>query len=347
MVRRSVGKRQKTKRSRSKQNDRSRKMVLVFLLLIMGLLIISYIGSAIGSTQTERVSSIEEGSDSGSEGLDLFSELLNPGCIAYIHIKGELVSDDTYSLDGEYHPGSRTLARKIDELRKDDHVRGLLLEIDSQGGTVIATKELYRALEKFSREKPYVVYIHEIGTSGGYYIALPADRIIVNPDAMTGNIGVRATFISMEGLLDKLGITPTTIKSGEFKDMGDPFHNMTDEEKEILQGMLMETYEEFVNDLTSHRDLSEEELSIITDGRIFSGRQAVGYGLADETGYYEDALNAAENLTGVKRVCRIDIESKGPFSQFFSEFAYYFGRGLGDSISLAKTGVSKIMIKYE
>ncbi|MCD6279550.1 signal peptide peptidase SppA [Candidatus Micrarchaeota archaeon] len=314
------------KTSNIKNRKRANRIIIPILLiavLIIGCILISYL-------PIDYIFSLTRPSSSLQTNMNLINSLFN-GCTAYMKITGELNTHDADMLLTGYSPGSRTIADKIDELNNNANVKGLFIEIDSGGGSVIATKEIYNALEKFN--KPIIVYINDIGASGGYYISLPADVIIANPDSTVGNIGVRATFISMRGLLDKIGISTVTLKTGKFKDIGDPFKNMTPEEKAVVSTMLNETYNEFLNDLLKHRHIKDINISTLTDGRIFSGRQAMRYGLVDKIGYFNDAKEIAKNITGTDKICKVRFKHEtNIWNDLFSSSFYYIGYGLGDSL---------------
>jgi len=318
-------------RQMAESNSRNRLIVfaLLFLLLVGAVLYFSLRPS--------------ESSGNGSGNTDVFGTL--GGCTAYLKISGDIGTEDVDSISG-YTPGSRTVANKIDSLAANPSIRGLLVEVDSPGGTVVATKEIFHSLEKFNRTK--VVYINEMGASGGYYISLPADRIVANPDAITGNIGVRATFVSMSGLLDKLGVSTVTLKTGKFKDMGDPLKNMTEEEKQIVYSMLNETFGQFKADLLKYRGDKITDVGLVTDGRIFSGRQALAYGLVDDTGYLEDAKNYTKNATGTTSFCEVKFERPKSFwSSIMSSSLYYVGYGIGDSLKSAGSGAENRLVTDE
>ena len=160
---------------------------------------------------------------------------------------------------------------------------------------------MYEQVRRFREKtgKPVVASTQEIAASGGYYIACASDRIVVHPTSVVGSIGVIFNTFNLEGTLSKLGVRTEAIKSGQFKDMASPFKSITREERQIMQGMIDEYFARFVTVVTSHRQFtSEENLRTATDGRVFSGAQAVELGLADQTGLLEDAIDVARQLAG-------------------------------------------------
>ncbi len=250
--------------------------------------------------------------------ISLFSPSIIGKCVGVINVDYPL---DTRGLpptlfdDG--YPSSEALAEEIRNMDKREDVGALLLVVDTPGGSVVATREVYDAIKEF--KKPKVVYIREMAASGGYYIATAADYIVAHPDAIVGNIGARATFFEMEGLLSKLGVEVNVIKSGAHKDLGSPFRNMTDEERAIVQQLVDETYEEFKSAVLEGRKgkIDMSRFDEITDGRIMSGRKAAKYGLVDETGDKRVALRKAADLANLQyertediRTCPVELSGE-------------------------------------
>ncbi|MDQ1316884.1 MAG: Signal peptide peptidase SppA [Candidatus Poribacteria bacterium] len=192
----------------------------------------------------------------------------------------------------------------IDDIKRyneDRSVKAIILRIDSPGGVVAPTQEIYRELNKI--EKKVIVSMGSVAASGGYYIACTADRIFANPGTLTGSIGVIMNFPRLEGLTKKIGIDREIIKSGEFKDSGSPYRNFTPDEKQIYQEMVDDVYDQFLDAVyegRKHTNLTREQIKSIADGRVMSGRQALQYKLVDELGGFEDAVNYAAKISGIK-----------------------------------------------
>ncbi len=195
---------------------------------------------------------------------------------------------------------SRHITRQLAEFAKDRGIRAVLLRIDSPGGAVGPTQEIYREIRKTAQEKNVVVSLGSVAASGGYYIAAAADKIVANPGTITGSIGVLMHFVRLEDLLEKLGIRMNVLKSGEFKDIGSPHREMTDRERELLMAMIEEIKGQFIAAVAEGRRMSLEEVRDIADGRIMSGAKAKELGLVDRLGNFEDAVKLAEQLAGVK-----------------------------------------------
>jgi len=194
---------------------------------------------------------------------------------------------------------SRDVVDEIKEHVKDHSIKAIILRIDSPGGAVAPSQEIYEEVKKASEEKHVVVSMGSIAASGGYYIAAPADVIIANPGTLTGSIGVIMEIPNLEGLMSKIGISTEVIKSGRHKDMASAFRKMEKEDREILQGVMDNVHEQFIRAVAEGRKLGVEEIRPIADGRIFSGEQAKGLKLVDEIGTLEFAISKAAELAGI------------------------------------------------
>ena len=197
------------------------------------------------------------------------------------------------------------VARVKEELTmaaEDGQIKALLLRINSPGGTVTASDVMYHELTAFKarRKIPIVAVIMDVGASGGYYVATAADRIVVHPTSVTGSVGVIMLRVNAEGLLQKIGVEASAIKSGAKKDIGSPFRPMNEEEREIFQTMINGFQARFLEVVTKSRSgLTPERLKLIADGSVLTGPQAEQLGLADQTGYLDDGITAAKKLAGV------------------------------------------------
>jgi len=191
----------------------------------------------------------------------------------------------------------------IDEIKehlKDPSVKGIVLRIDSPGGAVAPSQEIYEEVRKAVAKKKIVVSMGSVAASGGYYIASPATRIIANPGTLTGSIGVIMEIPNFEGLMNKIGVKTEVIKSGRHKDIASVFRGIRKEEREILQNVLDNVHEQFIKAVADGRKMLVEDVTRIADGRIFTGEQALRAGLVDETGNLEDAIKVAGKLAGIK-----------------------------------------------
>lgn len=201
-------------------------------------------------------------------------------------------------------------------------VKALVVRVNSPGGSVAASQEMFEELKKAKEKgKKVVVSMGSVAASGGYYIACAADEIYANPGSVTGSIGVISEFPNIEGLMDKIGVRFETLKTGKFKDTGSPFRPMTDEEEELVQEMLMDVYEQFVEAVAESRKMPIDEVKKYADGRIFSGRQAIEYGFVDALGTQSDAIQRAADLAGIKGKPRVirRVKRGFPFGNFAEE----------------------------
>jgi len=199
------------------------------------------------------------------------------------------------------------VSRVREELKKaagDNKIKGLIIRINSPGGTVTSSDIIYREISKFKEEGkiPVVACIMELAASGGYYVALAADTIIAHPTSVTGSIGVIALKFNAKGLMEKIGIEDETIKAGDKKDLWSPFRSSTEEEREILQNMLNNFHERFMSVVAKGRkDLTMGQIKMLADGRVFSAEQAVKEKLVDEIGYLDDAIELVKKKAGIDK----------------------------------------------
>jgi protease IV len=222
---------------------------------------------------------------------------------------------------------SEPYVKQLRELREDDAIAGVLLRIDSPGGAVAPSQEIYHEVLKFRGVKPLIASFGNVAASGGYYIASPALRIFANPGSITASIGVIFRFPQYFKLMDKLGISMQVLKSGDVKDMGSPQREMTQQEKQLFQKMLDNIHNQFIDDVHRARGMNIDSLRLIADGRIMTGQQALGAHLVDTLGGFEDAADYLKNYLGLSPGTGI-IEKKQhePFwkSLVFGELAEKF-----------------------
>jgi len=196
------------------------------------------------------------------------------------------------------------LVRVREELtraRRDPKIRAVVLRINSPGGTVTASDIIFRELQEFKRATglPVIASMLDLAASGGYYIALAADTIVAHPTTVTGSIGVIMISLNAEGLMQKIGLAASTVKSGERKDMGSPFRALTPEERAIFQTVIDELHRQFVAKVVERRHIPLATAAALADGRIYTAEQALGHRLVDRVGYIPDALAEARRAAGV------------------------------------------------
>ncbi|HNP60336.1 MAG TPA: signal peptide peptidase SppA [Nitrospirales bacterium] len=189
------------------------------------------------------------------------------------------------------------IKEELTKAEKDEHVKAIVLRINTPGGSVTASDLVYHELKVFKKKRsvPVIASIMDLGTSGGYYIAMAADHIFAHPSTITGSIGVIMVTMNAEGLLEKVGVQPAAIVSGPKKAMGSPFRPMNDEERAIFQGAIDHLYEQFLAVVEEGRPgLSKEHIRTLADGRIFTADIARDQGLVDDIGYLDEALDLAK-----------------------------------------------------
>lgn len=196
---------------------------------------------------------------------------------------------------------SANVIRQLKKFGDDSSIPALVIHIDSPGGGVAASQEIYEEIRKVREKgKTVVASMGSLGASGGYYIACAADTIVANPGTITGSIGVIFEVPIIEELLKKMGIRFEVIKSGEMKDVGSFARSITPKEREYLQQVIDDTYDQFVDVVVKERELSQSQVYKLADGRVFTGRQAQKLKLIDELGDLEDAIEIAAKMAGIK-----------------------------------------------
>jgi protease-4 len=195
---------------------------------------------------------------------------------------------------------SSGVIEELQQYLEDDGVKAIILRIDSPGGGVGPAQEIHREILKIKPKKKVVTSMGSVAASGGYYIACASDLIVANPGTITGSIGVIMQFSNLEELLKKIGIKGVVIKSGEHKDIGSPFREMTPEEKRIMQEVLDNVHQQFIQAVAEGRKLDRSKVVQIADGRILTGEQARNLGLVDKMGNLQDTIDIAAKMVGIE-----------------------------------------------
>ncbi len=226
-------------------------------------------------------------------------------------------------LNGEIFDSAPTV-EQLEKYGKDSSVKAVVLRINSPGGSAAASQELYEAVNRLrtKRKKIVVASIASVGASGAYYAACAADKIYANSSALTGSIGVILQYYSYGDLLKWAKMKDVVVKSGEFKDTGDPARDLTENERLYLQHLINDTYEQFVNAVAQGRKLSADAVKSLADGRVYSGREAKSNKLIDEVGDLQDAIDAAAKLAKIKGepvVVRPPKQKQSLFDLFFGD----------------------------
>jgi len=216
---------------------------------------------------------------------------------------------------------SKQVNERIIRFKEDDSIKAVVLRVNSPGGGVGPSQEIYEEIKKLAVVKPVVVSMGSVAASGGYYIAAPASKVLANPGTITGSIGVIMEFTNFRELLEKIGLSNQVVKSGPHKDIGSPIRPMTEAERKILQSMIDDVYSQFVDAVAEGRHLDRDTVRKLADGRIYSGRQALEAGLVDQLGNLQDAIDVAGKLAGIKGHPKVVYppKEKSNFLEYFVE----------------------------
>jgi protease-4 len=219
---------------------------------------------------------------------------------------------------------------------KSDHIRAVVLRVESPGGAVTPSQEIYRELIRLREKKPLIASLGEVAASGGYYVASACNTIVANPGTITGSIGViMGTMYNVQGLLEKLGIKGTVIKAGTYKDIGSSLRDISPEERQILKAMLDDVHQQFIAAVAAGRKMDEAIVRGLADGRVYSGEQAQRLGLVDQIGNFQDAITLAGEKAGIvgePRLVHAQSRKKAWWQQLLS-------RWLGEMLSGGESGL--------
>lgn len=296
-------------------------------------------------------------SDVGEEGMPGFFQGVNEGFSETIIEKGDpnkkvLVLDvegviqDTgdvsspFMNQGGYHHDN--FLAMLDQAQRDKSVKALVLKVNSPGGGVVESAEIHKKLMDFKKKtkKPLYVSMGTMAASGGYYISTAADKIYAVPDTLTGSLGVIMQGINYSGLAEKYGVKFETIKSGPYKDIMSPSREMTEQERNIMQTLVNNAYSGFVSVIKDGRNLPEERVREIADGRIYDGRQAKQLGLVDELGYLEDTIEDVKKTASLKNAQVVEYDQIFSLSSIISAKSQQL---LSDDVEL--TSLMKMLSK--
>ncbi|MFQ5800646.1 MAG: signal peptide peptidase SppA [Candidatus Hydrothermarchaeales archaeon] len=251
--------------------------------------------------------------------------------VAVIEINGIITSAQSGGLFEMEGATPERIREQLEKAEKDPSVKAIVFEINSPGGTIVASEAIAEAIK--DAKKPTVAWLGEIAASGGYYVASAADYIVADKGSLTGSIGVVFYFPQYDSLLDKLGVKMRVIKAGRYKDIGSPYRNMTEEEEAIMNELVLSAYDDFIETIAENRNLSADYVRTVAEGNIYTGRKAVELRLADQIGTRQDAIDIAGHLGGVKGTPGVVTYEEGGFLRDFvgvasSRFGYGFARGL-------------------
>jgi protease-4 len=252
------------------------------------------------------------------------------GTLAVVELKDEILS-------------SENIVRQFKKYRENPSVKGIVFRIESPGGGVSASQEIYEEVKKTRDSgKPVVVSMGSVAASGGYYVSCGATKIVANPGTVTGSIGVISQFMNFNQLMGKVGVGTTTVKSGKFKDTGNPYREMTEEEKKYFQETIDDVYQQFLSVVETERKIPHDAAKKLADGGIFTGKKAYEVGLVDTLGTYEDAIALAAHLAKISGTPKIVKERK---KERLSDIL--FGSLKEEIVGLKQDLLSQPMLQYK
>lgn len=285
----------------------------LFLIFFIGMTFVAGLGiGAIGAANTESsLSKLHKKVIEGSSDDE----------IAIFSLNGVILSnptDDPFSLAGGFiTPGP--VGETLSLARDDADIKAIIIQIDSPGGSAVASDEIYQYIRRTAAKKPVVILMKDVAASGGYFIASAGSYIFANPATLTGSIGVITEITDVQDLLKKIGVEQETYKSGTFKDLLSSTRSRTPEEKQMIQKLLDTTYGLFLSRVAEGRKMDLSRVSELADGKIYSGQDAQYLGLIDELGYRGDAVNKAMELAGIREAKLVSISTESFFESLFSQ----------------------------
>ena len=254
--------------------------------------------------------------------------------VAVIYVQGTMITGGMP--DGLGFATSENICKNLRLAAKDANIKAIVLRINSPGGSPAAAQEIVDEIKKAKAEKPVVISMGDVAASAAYYISAPADRIIANPDTITGSIGVIWVFENKSGYYDDEGIDHWVAKSGEFKDMGADWRNLTEKEKTYAKDVVMNAFSRFVDEVAAGRNMTREEVLNLSDGRVYTGTSAIDLGLVDETGNMYDAIDIAAELGNITGEPVITYMNKPSLSQLLfggtGDISHHTDSGTPDSV---------------
>jgi protease-4 len=240
--------------------------------------------------------------------------------IAVVYAEGEITSSDLVS---PYSNGNNITEKLVDELikvKRDDKVKAVVLRVNSPGGSVFVSEQIWKQVNDLKNEKKVVVSMGNVAASGGYYIACAADKIIAEANTLTGSIGVFGIFPNMTGLCNMLDLTTDVVKTNTYGDMLDPSRPMREDEKALIQNYIERIYDLFLQRCSDGRGKTKEEIDVIAQGRVWTGEKALELGLVDELGDLDHAIKVAAELAGLTNYqVKTITSSSDPLMEFLKK----------------------------
>ncbi|MEK6856879.1 MAG: signal peptide peptidase SppA [Nanoarchaeota archaeon] len=270
-----------------------------------------------------------------SLGFENERDIISDG-IAIVPIKGTILSEDSNDILSGNGMGSNTIINNLRRAENNEGIKAVVLEINSPGGTVVASREVANYVKSLSEKKPVVAWIREVGASGAYWIASSSDVIIADEMSITGSVGVLSSYLEFSGLLEKYGIEYERLVAGDLKDVGSPFRELNENEKRLMNAKLKKIQDLFINEVASNRKLNNEQIEEIRHGFFYLGIEAKELGLVDEFGGRDEAIAKAKELAGIDDGKVVEYKSEKNLLEIIEGFTnkafFNLGRGIGLSL---------------
>lgn len=263
------------------------------------------------------------------------------GNVALVPIVGEITTDGSETVWGETTTSSTDVVAFIEEIEEDDSIKAILFEIDSPGGSAVASKEIVDAIK--AAKKPKVAVIRELGASGAYWAASAADHIIADELSITGSIGVLSSYLEFSGLMERYGVKYQEITGGKYKDTGSPFKNLTDEERAILQQKIDKIHRIFIDSVAQNRNLSRGQVLKAADGMFLLGIEAKELGLVDEIGNKKTAEAWIKQKTNLTEISYVEYKYEPTLLEALAKLknqnSFFIGKGIASYFAEQKNKI--------
>ncbi len=277
-----------------------------------------------------------------------FTETSSGDKIVIISIVGVLTTSETDStLFSESTASSASIVNFIEQADKDESVKGIILEINSPGGTVLAGKEVAESVKK--TKKPTVALIREVGASGAYWVASAADKIVADDMSITGSVGVTSSYLEFSGLMEKYGVSYEELKAGKYKEEGSPYRKLSPEERDDLQEKINKIQTYFLNEVKKNRNLDDKTVEELKDAKVYLGIEAYDLKLVDYLGGKDLAINVTKDLARIREANVVKYEEKKGLLDVLGRLStaafYNIGRGIGAEMLLTERITNQLEIR--
>ncbi|MBS3112261.1 signal peptide peptidase SppA [Candidatus Woesearchaeota archaeon] len=260
--------------------------------------------------------------------------------IAIVHLDGPISITTPTTSFLKSSNGIEKILKDLNQIKKDSTIKGVIIQINSPGGTVVASQEIANAVKNIG--KPSIALIREVGASGGYWVASAADEIVASEVSITGSIGVISSYLEFSDLFEKYGVSYERLVAGERKDLGVPYRKLSVNEKVVLQNKINLIHEYFIKEVAKNRKMDLEKVKNYANGEFYLGSEALKIGLIDKIGDREIALNLMKEKIGADKIQIVEYKKESGILNLFGSGAYAIGKGIGDSLSLNDESLVKV-----